>query len=162
MGMYSKYAQYLHRHIRYVRIVGRRIGVPSLQLAMHDASKWRPDEFFPYAHKFYGSQHVTDAEVRIRELRFQHALLRHYHRNPHHWNHYVLLTGGSISALQMPRRYVLEMLADWAGAGLAQGSTNMHDWYDTNREKLVLHPHTASLIEYLLPHVQTIVELIKQ
>lgn len=52
----------------------------------HDASKTNPDEYEAYDRYFYGGnrsyQVVQD---------FNPTWLKHIHRNPHHWQHWILL-----------------------------------------------------------------------
>jgi hypothetical protein len=48
---------------------------------------------------------------------------------------------------EMPVQYVTEMLCDWIGAGLAQGSPDTLTWYRTRGYKLPLHPNTRQLVE---------------
>ncbi|NPV54659.1 MAG: hypothetical protein HPY71_14285 [Firmicutes bacterium] len=40
-----------------------------------------------------------------------------------------------------------EMLADWRGAGRAQGKPDTIAWYRANRDKMLLHPATREWIE---------------
>lgn len=47
----------------------------------------------------------------------------------------------------MPDVYRREMLADWIGAGKAQGKTNTQKWYEANKNKIMLHPETREWIE---------------
>ena len=77
----------------------------------HDKSKDEPDEYEPYDAYFYGNnrsyQVVQD---------YQKAWLLHIHRNPHHWQHWILINDdpkeGEI-VLEMPYDYILEMICDW-------------------------------------------------
>lgn len=57
------------------------------------------------------------------------------------------LARGSLKVLPMPDRYRREMLADWKGAGLAQGKPDTRAWYKANREKMLLHPETREWVE---------------
>ncbi|HCF70962.1 MAG TPA: hypothetical protein DER33_05135 [Syntrophomonas sp.] len=50
----------------------------------------------------------------------------------------------------MPEKYVKEMVADWRGAGLAQGQADTLAWYHANKHKIILHPATRSQVEQLL------------
>lgn len=55
---------------------------------------------------------------------------------------------GGQKVLPMPDRYRREMLADWRGAGRAQGFGNdVSSWYAKNRDKMVLHPETRAWID---------------
>lgn len=60
------------------------------------------------------------------------------------------LARGEPAVLPMPDRYRREMLADWRGAGLAQGNPNTERWYLAKRKLLRLHPETRRWIEQQL------------
>lgn len=47
----------------------------------------------------------------------------------------------------MPDVYRREMLADWRGAGLANGFSDTAGWYAKNKDKMILHPQTRAWIE---------------
>lgn len=50
--------------------------------------------------------------------------------------------------LEMPRKYVLEMVADWMGAGRAiTGQWECKKWYVNNKDKMVLHSNTRKIVE---------------
>lgn len=129
----------------------------------HDLSKFRPDEFLPYAQHFYGP-HYSDQEVHqaLRcgcvlpfwceiEERFARAWLLHQHRNPHHWQHWCLVQDDDPdTVLEMPERYLYEMLADWRSAGQVQGRPDTRAWYLAHRAHIRLHPRTRARLEQLL------------
>lgn len=51
----------------------------------------------------------------------------------------------------MPEKYLREMIADWIGAGRAQGhGDDVEGWYAKNKENMVLHPETRARLEDLL------------
>lgn len=50
----------------------------------------------------------------------------------------------------MPERYVREMVADWYGAGMAQGKPDIRGWYEANKHRRTLHPATQSRVQELL------------
>lgn len=157
MMKHLRYTSYLLRHKWFVFLAGCKLGIPFLAL-MHDNSKFRPSEWFPYANFFYakaapkrrdgtGYYKPTDTG----DAAFDFAWFLHQKRNRHHWQSWCLPTdGGGIKVLPMPDRYRREMLADWIGAGRAQGTTNTLAWYEANREKLVLHDETRAWIEQRL------------
>jgi hypothetical protein len=62
---------------------------------------------------------------------------------------------------EMPLRYRLEMLADWTGAGLAQGTPDTLGWYASRGKNHPLGPETRAWIEqrlgYLAPPVHSVV-----
>lgn len=52
-----------------------------------------------------------------------------------------------IEPMAMSDKATREMLADWRGAGKAQGTPDTQAWYLENRDKLILHPDTRAWIE---------------
>jgi hypothetical protein len=51
----------------------------------------------------------------------------------------------------MPEVLVREMLADWMGAGKAQGvGWDVRPWYEKNIGRMRLHPRTQALVEHLI------------
>ena len=146
MSAAFRYLGYVLRHKWFVFQEGRKLGVPLVQLVWHDASKLRPSEFLPYARYFYGARKVRDQGA------FDRAWLLHQHRNPHHWQFWILREdSGETKALPMPGRYRREMLADWRGAGRAiHGKDETTSWYLTTRHARVLHPETQTWVEQQL------------
>ncbi len=157
-----RYLRYLVRHKLFVYWEGRRLGVARWQLLIHDWHKLLPSEWFPYVEFFYGSDRVptpwwgtpqdepfrcAEWEAR-RQRRFDEAWLRHQHRAPHHWQHWVLLEdSGERKVLEMPDRYRREMVADWRGAGLALGKPDTLAWYKATRDARLLAPKTLAWVE---------------
>lgn len=139
------YAWYVLRHKWFVFDNCRQVGLwfPGI---IHDWSKLLPDEWIPYANFFYTKKHDT-------EHAFDVAWLKHQHRNPHHWQHWILKNDdGTIVALEMPRRYALEMICDWIGAGRAivGPASSTSEWYQKNKDRIVLHPKTREFVEFTL------------
>lgn len=143
------------------------LGVPLWIAIFHDWDKFLPDEWIPYARYFYGNfmtrkelnrmEHVVNISTsgmyskEDLERDFNIAWLKHQHRNKHHPQHWVLVEdSGAIICLEMPYVYVLEMVADWKGAGLAQGFPDTKGWYIKNRDNIRLHESTRLLVEKLL------------
>ena len=167
MGKYWKYLKYVVKHRWFVMQEGLKLGVPFWQLLIHDLSKFRPDEFIPYARYFYGeyrpwsdftpglklvwlsAYHYSKEGV---EEAFNKAWLKHIHRNPHHHQHWVLREdSGAVMALCMPHHYMLEMVADWRGAGRAiNGKDDTRTWYMANRDKMMLNSWTREQVEDIL------------
>jgi hypothetical protein len=146
--MYRRYTWYLVRHKWFVLMAGRTTGVPLWQLFIHDWSKFLPDEYVPYARRFFGPAPATEA---VRAA-FDRAWRRHQHRQPHHWQHWCLREdAGNARALPMPERFMREMVADWMGASRAStGSWDVLPWYTRNRTTIVLHLDTRRRVETLL------------
>lgn len=74
----------------------------------HDQSKNEPDEYEAYDAYFYGNNRSYEVVQR-----YQRAWLLHIHRNPHHWQHWVLIhddmeDGELETVLEMPYDYIYE------------------------------------------------------
>lgn len=143
------YIKYIMQHKWYVILAGRRIGVPLRRLLVHDLSKFRLSEWKAYRNRFYAPD---GSEWCNKTPEFDVAWLMHQRRNPHHWQYWVLVSDhGKLKPLVMPRKYVLEMVADWMGAGKAvTGKWDYQEWYRTNKEYMLLHPQTRELVEEIL------------
>ena len=152
----ANYTARLLLHLKCVREAGESIGVSSEQLAMHDLSKWSPEEFPAYAMRFGGDEPGQD-QTFIAD-RFAVAWLHHIHHNPHHWQSWIFPDGFSPKGssivggiCEMPSRYALEMIADWAGSSVAYtGSPDMTGWLYDNMPKIHLHPTTADYLRGVL------------
>jgi hypothetical protein len=141
---HRKYASYVARHKWFVFRAGLKTQAPFWRLVIHDWSKLSPAEWGPYVRTFY-TDHAREGE-------FDKAWLHHQHRNPHHWQHWVLREDdGDTKALRMPYKFVREMVADWMGAGRAiTGRWDVATWYDANAHKMVLHPDVRVQVEHLI------------
>lgn len=153
-----KYLKYLLKHKWYVFKEACRLGIPWRGL-VHDLSKLRPREWFPYAEYFYGDRScitisVTSTSIKDdRKEAFDLAWLQHQHSNPHHWQYWILREdSGETKILEMPDAYRKEMLADWIGAGKAiLGNTaDTKGWYLRNKDKILLGEETRGWIEAML------------
>jgi hypothetical protein len=132
------------RHKWFVLLAGIRIGAPLWRLLIHDWSKFRPSEWSAYRRMYYTEKGDTQAYVR--------AWNYHQNRNKHHWQYWVMLRDdGAVEKIQMPPKYVREMVADWAGAGRAiKGEWEFAQWYSGRREMILLHPETRALVDGLV------------
>ena len=148
MRPHLRYARYVARHKWFVFRAGLRVGAPLWRLLIHDWSKLTPAEWTPYVRSFYGSQGRTP-EVRAA---FDRAWLHHQHRNPHHWQHWLLREDdGDTNVLPMPPKLAREMVADWMGAGRAiTGRWAAAEWYVQNAHRIVLADETRVQVEALL------------
>lgn len=156
MIKHVKYLTYVLRHKWYVLLECCRAGVP-LSGILHDIDKFYPDEWFPYVEQFYGSgRQKRDATGAYdpnaaAALAFRVAWLKHWHRNPHHWEHWLSYGRSGVAALPMPDRYRREMLADWRGASRAQGKgRDVLGFYQKNGPTMLLHDSTRLWVEHEL------------
>lgn len=197
MGRHWQYFRYVVRHKWFVFVAGCRLGIPWLA-ALHDNSKFLPDEWRWYARHFYapdGSRQTwqgkdgfyVDADS---DTKFDRAWLKHIRRNKHHPQYWVRIYAAPCECMyepkirddvllqddgtakcmtcltsveqrlivftkeEMPERYRREMLADWIGAGMAQGTPDTLGWYTARGKNLPLDPWTRAWIEAQLGYVQ--------
>jgi hypothetical protein len=103
---------------------------------------------------------VAWGEEQQRRLRaFNAAWLAHQHRNPHHWQHWLLREdSGKTLLLIPPVDLVDEMVADWLGAGakvltLPDFATCVAEtiaWYVANRNVIQLREATRMRVHQIL------------
>lgn len=138
-----KYLSDVLAHKWYVLVAGLRIGgIPLWNLLIHDLSKFSPIEFVTYRRRFGGGKFSVDEWNR--------AWLHHIHRNPHHWEHWILKG----EPLEMPEKYAREMVADWMAASRAYtGNWDMRDWLMRKYDKLALHPRTRTYVSSILKSI---------
>lgn len=122
-------------------------------IEFHDMSKNTPDEYKPYDDYFYGEQ--TPAVIEA----FNRAWLMHIHRNPHHWQHWVLINDepkeGTI-LIEMPYPYIIEMVCDWWAFSWIKGDlSEMFAWYKDHEAYIKLHNNTRSIVEEILEMIRT-------
>ena len=148
--MYWKYFKYVVQHKKNVFIECWKMGL-YVHAFTHDLSKFLPSEFIPYAKFFY----ETDREKNYKKsdegnMNFQIGWLHHQKRNKHHWNYWISVSRFTdIRPLPMPEKYVKQMIADWRGMARKFGDT-AKEYYDKNKEEMILHPITKERIEILL------------
>ncbi len=83
---------------------------------------------------------------------YQRAILAHFNRSRHHWQHWVLANGISFKVLDMSEKDVREMICDWAGAGRTRQGKNwkksqVREFFNTTRDKMLFSEKTIKLIE---------------
>lgn len=150
----------------------------------HDLSKFTLQEFVAYAEFFYDKEGNKKEGIRSKtgyykpdttgDNAFDWAWFWHQARNKHHWQYYVYpKDDGTWKTMEIPKKYLTEMICDYTGAGKAQGNVK-HDkwyyeiiyclldvlsnhvpkaeqgninWYEENKDKLILHPNTRNELE---------------
>lgn len=152
--IYLKYLKSLLWHKWFVFLECVKVGMPLAGL-VHDWSKFLPSEFIPYARFFAVDRRNEDGDYVMSpddEQAFLVAWLKHQHRNPHHWQHWILVQDTDPTVvLPIPHRYIQEMVCDWRGAGRAYtGKDNTVEWYLRNRYHMTLHPDTRLSVDMIL------------
>lgn len=115
----------------------------------HDDSKSNPDEYDAYDAYFYGNNR-SHAVVEA----YKRAWLLHIHRNPHHWQYWVLINDDPKEGevlLEMPYNYIIEMICDWWSFSWQKGDlSEIFDWYDEHSAYIKLAPKTRKTVEDIL------------
>lgn len=125
-------ALYLLRHKWFVFRAGLALRVPLRRLVVHDLSKLSRAEWGPYAHFFYGD-HPTEADRAAAKAAFKKAWQHHVLHNRHHAEWFTR-KGRSIS--EMTEEDLREMVADFWGAGRAQGKHDLAPWWAANQARI--------------------------
>lgn len=117
----------------------------------HDASKFEYEEYDAYDEHYYGEHKGEWWEV----SNYNHAWLHHFHENPHHWEHWLVIDDPTddriFHAIQMPYQYVVEMICDWWAFSWKKGNLfEIFDWYKDNHNHIYLHEETRQQVEDLL------------
>ncbi len=122
----------------------------------HDLSKYMPTEFLAGAKYYQGTRSPNHGE---REAAgYSLAWMHHKGRNRHHyefWTDYSQESGGRMSPMPMPTRFVLEMFADRMAASkvyLGKDYTDRSplEYYLQSRDRMMIHPKTGKQLEFLL------------
>ena len=119
----------------------------------HDHSKTEPDEYEAYDAYFYSGNRSFDVVQN-----FNKAWLLHIHRNPHHWQHWVLINDepneGEI-IIQMPINYIVEMICDWWAFSWSKGDlTEMFSWYEERKNYIKMHKNTRKTVEDIFAKIK--------
>lgn len=120
----------------------------------HDASKTERDEYDAYDAYFYGKKNNRSYSV-VQD--FNYAWLRHIHRNPHHWQAWVLINDnpdeGEI-VMDMPYNYVIEMICDWWSFSWKTGNLReIYDWYKQRYYHIKLSDNTRRIVDDILKKI---------
>lgn len=131
------------------------------QIYCHDDSKSELDEYDAYDTYFYSGNKTSDITQN-----FTKAWLMHIHRNPHHWQYWILINDdpeeGEI-ILDMPFNYIIEMICDWWAFSWAKGNLyEIFDWYEGRKDYIKLGPNTRTLVEDILSKIRTKLDELKE
>lgn len=103
------------------------------------------EEYHAYNAYFYDEE-----RTKLVEQNFDRAWLLHIHRNPHHWQYWILIEdGGRMLALDMDYQYIIEMICNWWSFSWKSGNLlEIFDWYE--KEHMLLSDNTRRTVEYIL------------
>ena len=127
---------------------------------LHDDSKEQLDEYDAYDEYFYGNRSYQVVQD------FNKAWLLHIHRNPHHWQYWVLINDDpneGIKCIDMPDEYIIEMICDWWSFSWKSGNLNeIFTWYDEHKAHMKLSDYTRKRVEFILDTIKTKLEEVKE
>lgn len=119
----------------------------------HDFSKNDTDEYSAYDAYFYGGNRSYNV---VQD--FNKAWLSHIHKNPHHWQHWILIhdePNEDMTILEMPYNYILEMICDWWAFSWNKGNLNeIFSWYKSHGPHMKLNDKTRKTVEYVLDEIK--------
>ena len=120
----------------------------------HDKSKDQQDEYDAYDKYFYGNNKSYKV---VQD--FNYAWLLHIHRNPHHWQHWVLINDNPKEGeiiLDMPYDDILEMCMDWwAFSWKKENLREIFGWYDQHKDYMKLSDKTRRTVDSILGSIKT-------
>ena len=116
----------------------------------HDESKYNIDEFYPYLNYFYPSPGYPKDQVA-----FDWAWLLHQRRNPHHWQHWVLIRdSGNMFAFDMPFEECCNMVCDWHSFSSKDAKSTAYRWYQDNKKEMILSVNSRAIVEDLIEYLK--------
>ncbi len=141
----NKHIEYLKRllkHKYFVFVAGIKVGVPPFQLLIHDLSKLSLSEYNFWLNR------LVNPDINI----YDYGWINHYHKNKHHWQFWVLREDSGVTrCLEMPDKYIKEMVADWMGAQKNKiGNWDTKEWYYKRKDTILLHPNTRIKVEKII------------
>jgi hypothetical protein len=182
LKQFKAHMSYTLTHKFYVALECFKRGL-YIQAITHDMSKFYPSEFKGYA-EFFFDEEGNKKDIRNKtgyykpdttgDNAFDWAWFMHQARNKHHWQYYVYpKDDGGHKVMEIPDKYINEMISDFIGAGKAQGNVPSRkwyseiiiaildrienysepakqgniDWYLENKHKLILHSNTRNELE---------------
>lgn len=121
----------------------------------HDKSKDKEDEYNAYDAYFYGNNRSYKV---VQD--YQRAWLTHIHRNPHHWQYWILIhddmeNGELETILEMPYDYIVEMICDWWSFSWQSGNLyEIFNWYAEHSKFMKLAPRTRETVDDILDKIK--------
>lgn len=136
----------------------------------HDESKYNPDEYDAYDNYFYNGGYSTEEG----KLAFETAFLHHMHKNPHHWQYWVLIDDdkktykNGLKPIDIPNHYIMEMICDWwsfswkeyFATEKADSLYEIFKWYDAHKDHIIFTESTRKKVEGLLETIRNRIDFV--
>ncbi len=119
----------------------------------HDLSKYSPTEFWRSLKYYRGDKSPIMGEYM--EKGYSEIWLHHKGRNKHHWEYWMVFLKDDIVRLEMPEKYIREMVCDRIAACMVYEGDKYHnssalEFLENSREKNFMPQHTyLTLKKYL-------------
>ena len=119
----------------------------------HDLSKYSLSEFWPSLKYYRGDKSPILGQYK--EYGYSEIWLHHKGRNRHHWEYWMVFLKDGIVRLEMPEKYIREMVCDRIAACMVYEKDKYHnssalEFLEGSREKNFMPPNTyATLKKYL-------------
>ena len=121
----------------------------------HDLSKYSPTEFRAGAKYYQGTRSPNAAERE--DKGYSEAWMHHKGRNRHHYEYWTDMSRKTLNyeAVEMPRKYLVEMVMDRRAACMTYQGKNYKDdsaliYLERSRERDLMHPETLRQLRYIL------------
>ena len=125
----------------------------------HDLSKYSPTEFLTGARYYQGTRSPNTAERE--DKGYSEAWMHHKGRNRHHYEYWTDMNRQTrnYESVEMPRRYLVEMVMDRRAACMTYQGKNYTDgsalkYFMSSRERELMHPNTRIQLEHILTMLQ--------
>lgn len=157
MKYYQKFFGHLRNiivHKHWVFIYCCKFGIP-WQGIIHDLSKFSPTEFFESVKYFQGD--ASPIPVCKKLNGYSKVWQHHKGRNKHHYEYWTDNYDNGTTFIEIPSKYVLELLADWFAAGRTYHGKNFtendeYDWWVNKRDNMhpAINVNTLHVIDKLM------------
>lgn len=129
-----------------------------LNILLHDDTKTVPSEYQAFDEYYYGEH----TKFTVQNYRL--AYLEHIHRNPHHWQYWILINDdGTKINMDMPYEYIIEMICNWWARSWEEGDPYLiFAWYEENKSKIKLSKRTKDTVEDILRKINSKLVLIEE
>ena len=132
-----------------------------VNILSHDYSKMNADEYDAYDDYFYGKLYGKSRSFEVVE-QFNRAWLLHIHRNPHHWQYWILRNDNPDEGeilIDMPDCYIIEMICDWWSFSWKQENLyEIFKWYEERKDYIKLSDYTRKKVEDILNKMHIILD----
>lgn len=152
---FFKHLHTINTHRRIVRKNCFACGI-YYQGITHDLSKYSPTEFWVSVKYFLGYRSPYMKEKALKGYSL--GWLHHKGRNKHHWEYWYDMINGEWIPLQVPYRYVVEMVCDRVAACKVYQKEKYTqrsalEYFQTRNDKLYMHPKTAEELRKMLTEI---------